>query len=402
VTTLRSARASDVWLRGILSSLYRIRPATRADVGRHARLNNASVSRGLNQLIDAGIIRKLGELESGGGRPRDLLAINPDAAGFVAVDLEGIAVRFAHTDFLGGIRRRWEAAVPLGHFFPVDKVFEGIDIVLRDATPGERDRVQAIGVSFPGLMTKEGLLTAVNLGWRDVPLERLLRDRFRLPVFLERDEGTSIRAERSHGRAKEARNWIYLIVSNGVGVGLVVDGRHVAGHTHMSGELGHVTIDSNLDVRCQCGKYGCLETVASTPAIVQYYGDLTGHPPASLAEISLSHIFELARRGDPAAVTTVERAGRALGLALSHAVNLLNPELILLGGDIVAGQDVLTPLLRKELGRHVLPHLARVVEIAASDLGPDVRLRGAASLAFHGCLAEPHLLARLCKLPEST
>jgi predicted NBD/HSP70 family sugar kinase len=379
--------------------LYRIRPATRADVVTRAKLNSASVSRGLQQLIETGVIRKLGELESGGGRPRELLAINPEGAAFVAVDLEGVAVRFARTDLLGSVRCRGEEAVPLGHRFPVEKVFEGIDTVLRDASSAERERVLALGVSFPGLMTGEGLLTAVNLGWRDVPLERLLRDRFQLPVFLERDEGTCIRAERSHGRSREARNWIYLLVSNGVGVGLVVDGHHVSGHSRMSGELGHITVDTQAGVRCQCGKYGCLETVASTPAVIQHYGYLSGHPPASLAGISLAQIFELARRGDPAALKAVERAGMALGLALSHAINLLNPELILLGGDIAPGEDLLMPLLRRQFERHALPQLARAVQIASSNLGPDLRLRGAASLAFHRCLADPRLLARLCNLP---
>lgn len=391
---IRSPRVSEKWLRDILTVLYRTRPATRADVVAHARLNNASVSRGLQQLIEAGVIRKLGELESGGGRPRELLAINPDAAEFVAVDLEGVAVRFARTDLLGSIRRRWEQVVSLKHQFPVEKVFEGIDIVLRDAAPAQR--VLALGVSFPGLMTQEGLLTAVNLGWRDVPLAKLLCERFHLPVFLERDEATCIRAERSHGRAKEARNWIYLLVGNGVGVGLVVDGRHVSGHNHMSGELGHITVDMQSNIQCQCGKYGCLETIASTPAIIQHYGQLTGHPPASLADISLAQIFERARRGDSAAMRCVERAGLALGLALSYAINLLNPELILLGGDIIPGEDLIAPLLRRQLERYALPQLARQVEIAASDLGPDIRLRGAASLAFHRCLADPRLLARLC------
>ncbi len=397
---VKPARVSKRWLRDILATLYRIRPATRADVASHAKLNNASVSRGLQQLVDAGIIRKVGKLDSEGGRPREIISLEPAAGTFIAMDLEGVTVRCTLTDLLGNMHVRWEERVSLGQALPIERVFAGIDLVMRDATPTQRERVQAIGVSFPGLLDEQGCLTAVNLGWHGVPLERLLRERYRLPVFLERDEATCIRAERSHGLAKHARDWMYLIVSNGIGVGFVVDGRHISGHTNMSGELGHVTVDPHSPVQCQCGKYGCLESIASTPAILRQYGELTGHTLSSLAGISLAEIFERARRGDVSAVAVVQRAGKALGFTLSHAVNLLNPELILLGGDIVSGEDLIIPLIRSEIERHALPQLASAVSFAASDLGPDIRLRGAASLAFHRCLRDPSLLDRLCHVPQ--
>ncbi|HUQ93666.1 MAG TPA: ROK family protein [Bryobacteraceae bacterium] len=394
----KHAPVSRRWLRDILAALYRIRPATRADVASHAKLNNASVSRGLQQLDGAGIIRKVGKLDSRGGRPREVISLEPSACTFIAMDLEGVTVRCTLTDLLGNFRLRWEEQVSLGQALPVERVFAGIDVLLRDATPAQRERVQAIGVSFPGLLDEQGCLTAVNLGWHDVPLERLLTERYRLPVFLERDEATCIRAERSHGLAKQARDWMYLIVSNGIGVGFVVDGRHVSGHTKMSGELGHVTVDPHSTIQCQCGKYGCLETIASTPAILRQYGELTGSTASSLACIRLAEIFERARRGEVSALAVVKRAAEALGFTLSYAVNLLNPELILLGGDIVCGQDLILPWIRSEIARHALPQLASAVSFAVSDLGPDIRLRGAASLAFHRCLRDPSLLARLCRI----
>jgi predicted NBD/HSP70 family sugar kinase len=396
---VKGPRVSQRWVKEILATLYRLSPATRADIAAKTTLNNASVSRALQLLMDAEIIRKLGERESGGGRPREVLSLNPDAGSFVAIDLEGVTVRFAHTDLLGGILRRWEEVVPLSEPLPVKKLFDGVDVVLRELTPSQREGVLAIGVSFPGLLDERGLLTAVNLGWHEVALEPLLRERYDLPVFLERDEGTCIRAERSHGAAGEARNWIYLLASNGIGVGIVVDGHHLFGHNHMAGELGHMVIDPSSPARCGCGKRGCLETVATTPAIIRHYAELTGGHPVELTRTSLAEIFARARRGDAAAASSIERAGKAIGVALSHAVNLLNPELIVLGGDLAAGDDLLTPLITGELQRHTLPQLLAPVRIVASELGPDIRLRGAASLAFHGCLSNPELLARLCRIP---
>jgi predicted NBD/HSP70 family sugar kinase len=238
----------------------------------------------------------------------------------------------------------------------------------------------------------------VNLGWREVPLGRLLSERYGLPVFLERDEGTCIRAERSHGQARHSRNWIYLLASHGIGVGLVVDGHHVSGHAHMAGELGHMVIDPGSAVLCRCGKTGCLETVASTPAMIRRYGELAGHRPPFSIVASMHEIFARARQGDSAALTVLDEAARAIGLALSHAVNLLNPELIVVGGDLAAGDELMAPRIREQMQRHALPQLAASVGLVASTLGPDIRLRGAASLAFHRCVSNPKLLGKLCRI----
>jgi predicted NBD/HSP70 family sugar kinase len=383
-------------MRDILATIYSLSRATRAEIAAQTKLNNASVSRALQHLVSVGLVRKLGEMDSGGGRPREVLSLNEDAAAFLAIDLEGVTVRFARTNLAGAIISRWEEVIPISAVFPVQKLYHGIDLILRDLTPSERDRVLAIGVSYPGLLDEHGLLTAVNLGWREIPLGQLLADRYALPAFFERDEGTCIRAERSHGQARDSRNWIYLLASHGIGVGLVVDGHHISGQTNMAGELGHVVIDPSSSVLCRCGKSGCLETVASTPAIVQRYAELVGRRARSLIDTSLDEIFARARRGDSAALAVIDRAGRAIGLALSHAVNLLNPELIVLGGDIASGEDLLTPRVREELNRHALPQLAETVRILSSNFGPDIRLRGAASLAFHRCVSNPKLLAKLC------
>lgn len=388
-----AGRVSPRWIKEILATLYRLHKATRAEIAGRSSLNNASVSRGLQQLTDAGVIRKLGEIDSGGGRPREVLALEPDAAAFVAIDLEGATVQFARTSLTGEIIRRSEAAVPLGGVLPLESLFGGIAGVTRGLPQKGPGAPLAIGISFPGLLDQNGLLTALNLGWHDVPLKRLLQERCKTPVFLERDEQTCIRAERQYGCARDSRNWIYLLASNGIGVGLVVDGHHVSGHTQMAGELGHIVVDPSSTALCGCGKRGCLETVASTAAILRQYADGSRKRPASLAEV-----FDCARAGDPIALAVTERAARAIGLALSHAVNLLNPELLVIGGDIAAGQDLLVPVLQEELNRHALPQLAGSVKIVTSELGPDIRLRGAASLAFHACLGDPKLLAKVCRM----
>jgi predicted NBD/HSP70 family sugar kinase len=163
----------------------------------------------------------------------------------------------------------------------------------------------------------------------------------------------------------------------------------------MAGEIGHLTIDPDAEDQCGCGKKGCLEAIASSPNIVRQYCERTGHR-RQMRALRVTDVFERARSKDAAALTVVERAGRAIGIALSHAVNLLNPEIVILGGDLAAGEDLLLPAIQAQLARHVLPELMEGLRITTSGLGLDMRLRGAGALAFRKTLADPALLKKLC------
>jgi predicted NBD/HSP70 family sugar kinase len=139
-----------------------------------------------------------------------------------------------------------------------------------------------------------------------------------------------------------------------------------------------------------------LEAIATSDNIVRQYLEKTGRGGEPAPVIRFADILERARKNEEAALAVLRRAGSAWGLALSHVVNLLNPEIIILGGDLVAGEDVFVPFIKEGLIRHCLPELSEDLEIAMSSLGLDIRLKAAASLAFRKCLAEPALLNRLC------
>jgi predicted NBD/HSP70 family sugar kinase len=168
----------------------------------------------------------------------------------------------------------------------------------------------------------------------------------------------------------------------------------VHGWRDMSGELGHCKVDPAADDLCNCGQRGCLEAIASSPNIVRQYREKAG---LGLQDHSMrvTDVFEKARQGDTFAREVVGRAGRALGRGFSWAINLLNPEIIILGGDAISGEDVLMPYIQEEMRRSTMPELLEGVKITASGLGLDIRLRGAASLAFRKCLADAGLLEKM-------
>ncbi len=392
-------RVPDAWLRKVLGVLYRHRRTTRAEIVHATQLNVASVSQTLQYLLSSGAVIKLGELNSRGGRRRHVLQLNPKAASFVSVDLEGPRIRFARSNLAGEICRRWEEEVESGQSLAVERIVAGVQIVSADSDSLGQAPPLAVGISHPGLIDKSGAITAVNLGWERFPLLEVLQKRIDLPLFLERDEQSCILAERWLGRAQNAENWVHLQVGSGVGVGMVIDGHHVRGNDQMAGELGHIAIAPDADDLCNCGRRGCLEAIASAPNIVRQYlektGNFDGHPVGS----RVAEVFDLARHGDRAAREVVERAGRALGLAMSFVANLLSPELIVLGGEGLTGADLLLPLIRKEIDQHVLSPIAQKLTVTTSSLGLDIRLVGGAALAFRHALSDADLLHKLAGAP---
>lgn len=394
-------RLAKKWLQEVLKVLYRVRPATRTDIVTATQLNAASVSHALNFLLQRGVALKSGELESNGGRPPETLALNPAAGLFVAIDLEGTRVRFARTSFDGQIQKRWEEPIDFGTTFQLEQVIRGIDVVLENTSASEFENVLGIGISYPGLIDEEGRITAVNLGWDRLPLIAGLGEAINLPIYLERDARTSIIAERWLGRAKDVDNWIYVVSENGVGIGLFLDGRMHAGYREMAGELGHITIDPLASDECRCGRRGCLEAITSAPNIVRQYLERK-HISDRPSGLRVKEVFECARSNDEAAIAVVDRVGFALGLALAHCVNILSPQMIVCGGDLMEGADLLLPRIRRHVERHTLPQLSSKLVITTSGLGEDIRLTGAASLAFRRTIADPELLAKLCTAGRRT
>jgi N-acetylglucosamine repressor len=391
---------SDQWLRDILRTLYQQRTATRADIVDATGLNAGSVSLALQVLLRSGTILKVGELESNGGRRREVVTLNQDAAYFIGVDLESHRIRFALASFGGDVRYRWEEDLEPRDSLDIDKLFDGIERVASTLNVQERSRLLAVGISYPGLLDQQGRLTAVNLGWRQfrviAELEKVGRTRgFEgLPIFLEPDRHSCVLVEQWLGRAQHHRNGAYVSCDRGIGIGLFLDGKVVEGWRDMAGELGHLTIDPDAGDLCNCGKRGCLEAIATSDNIVRQYLEKTDR---SAPRTRFADVLERARKNEEAAVVVLRRAARAWGLALSHVVNLLNPEIIILGGDLVAGEDVFVPMIKEELFRHCLPELAQDLELAMSSLGLDIRLKAAASLAFRKCLADPRLLKKICR-----
>jgi glucokinase len=391
-------KVADQWLRDILILLAQNRTVTRAEILEVTGYNPASVSHALRYLTRAGVILKVGKLESKAGRRQEILQINAEAGYLAAIDLEGAKIRFALTNLVGDVRYRWEEEVRIGEALDGKRVVHGLQRVFANLSPEQRGRVLAIGVCHPGYPDRDGRVTAVNLGWHDFPIREQLVRAYALPVFLEGAHHTYVQAERWLGTARHVRNCVYVIVGQGVGAGCFVDDHLLEGATGIGSEFGHVVSDPESPDRCACGRRGCLEAIASAPNMVRQFVEATTRGGSKvLRDVDLAFVLDAARHNDPTALKVVDRAARSLGIALSQLVQILGPELIVLGGDIVSGQDLFLPRIRTVLASFVTPKLGDAVRITVSSLGLDIGLKGAAAMAFRRSVMDSKLLReRIC------
>ena len=240
---------------------------------------------------------------------------------------------------------------------------------------------EQIGITIPGLAdTVNGIwVYACFSGIRDVPIAKILSEKYGKPVFIENDVNACALAEQRFGICKATNNFLWITVSNGIGGGLVLGGEIYTGHFGNAGEIGHFNVVEENGFRCGCGNYGCLEAEAAGPGIVRRYAALL---KKETSDFSAEKIAAWARAGDETAKSVFDTTGRLIGKAASYAVNLLNLEKVVIGGGVSNSFDLLFPSMeatfREKLFRDANPHA--VFERTA--LGINAGLAGAVAVAM--------------------
>jgi predicted NBD/HSP70 family sugar kinase len=388
-------RVPDQWLSTILLSMYQRPAVTREEIIRSTQLNGGSVSQALRYLMDSGTILKIGELKSKAGRRRDVLKLNPEAGYFIAIDLETARIRYALTSLVGDIRFRWEQELDHGQGPDIASLLVGVDMVRRNLEPWQQSRVLSLGIACPGMLESDRLVTAVNLGWNKFPLLDRLSEATSIPVYLGASCRAYVLAEQGVGSARNTSNCVYVELGKGIGAGIVVDRQYLEGNRNMAGEFGHITIDPASDSQCNCGKRGCLEALASISSIVRQYAKLSKIPALERDGTHVSEVFEKARHGDANALKVIDTVVKAIGLGISHLVLLFNPALVILGGELLLGEDLLLPGIKRELAKHLPAFWGPPPEVIVTTLGMDIGLKGSALLAFRNSITNTESLRTL-------
>ncbi|WP_152656217.1 ROK family glucokinase [Oceanobacillus sp. CFH 90083] len=310
----------------------------------------------------------------------------------VGVDVGGTTVKIGFITEHGEIKEKWEIPTDLTNKGAniISDIWNSIESKLQ--TPAYNNTsIKGIGVGAPGFVdTHAGIITeAVNIGWKDIHLAEELEKIAKVPVYVENDANIAVLGENWVGAGNQSRNLIAITLGTGVGGGIIANGSILNGANGMAGEIGHIEVLENGHL-CNCGKKGCLETIASATGIVrQGMEKVQTNPESRLAKIfqdkgsiSTQDIFELAKQGDQAAEEIIDYTTDVLGKAMANMSMVINPSNILIGGGVSNAGDYLTRAVTKAFERHALPKVSEVCTIKVCQLGNDAGIIGGAYLVY--------------------
>ncbi|GHB24920.1 ROK family transcriptional regulator [Streptomyces clavifer] len=354
-------------------------PVTRAEIARRAGVSPAAVTKAVRPLIEAGyLVEEAGEdLPPALGRPANALRVDGGRALFIGVKVTGDSAIAVLTDLRCRIRVTRRASLD-------DRSPDGVlattgELVTELLVEAEGFGVQVRGIGFAvsgDVVRTDGTVRySPFLDWRDVPLGERAAAATGLPVTVENDVRALTVAEQWFGAGAGLTDFALVTVGAGIGCGLVVGGRVVSGAHGVAGEIGHLSIDPT-GPPCHCGNRGCVEAIASDPAIVREVRARTGIHVADAAEA-----LALARGGDTAARQVYARAGEAIGRAIGSLVNLLGPERVIISGEGLAAHDLFADRIQDAFTVSAFGTAARC-EVSTHPLPFEAWARGAAATAI--------------------
>src|SRR3954453_4276815 len=356
---------------------------SRAEIARRTGLSRSTVSSLVSELQADGLVVERPQPAAAhgdqGGRPPILLSFDASAGVAVGIDFDHHHLRVAVSDLSSRILAERELGLDTDHLAHegLDAAADLVTQVLAEAGL-DHSRVIGAGMCLPGPIHRPtGVVgsTAILPGWVGVAAADEMRRRLDLPILVDNDANLAALAEAAFGAGRDAKDLVYLMISSGIGAGLVLNGRLYRGAEGLAGELGHVLVDAGGPV-CRCGNRGCLETVAGTDALAELLRRSHGEG------LDGRTIVRLAREGDLGCRRVLGDAGRAIGKAAAMLVNVLNPELLIVGGDLSEAGDLLLDGVRESLNRSALPTAAQAATVVAGTLGDRAEVLGAIALVL--------------------
>lgn len=359
------------------------RASTRTDLQRITGLSRTAVVSRVNALADAGLLLYGEELASTGGRPPGALVFNHDAGVVLAVAVGRSRSQLAVFDLegreLAGDTR--DHVVGLGASELMPQVIERFRTMLDGL--GDLPRVIGVGMSLPGIVDPVRLVSVdspVMGGWDGVELAPYFAELTEAPVFLANDADVLARSE-MFGPGVRLRDVLVVKASTGLGMGVIADGKVLTGHLGAAGEIGHTRLDAADDMPCRCGSTGCLETLAGGWALVNRLNE---------SGVEAGHIRDLvayALQGDAVARKLLRESGRHLGEILAIAINLLNPQAVVIGGDMGAAFEIYTAGVRETVYARSTALATRDLQFLPATHGDSAGLVGCAALAIDNVLS---------------
>ncbi len=385
-------------LRAVLLSFLHQEHISRIQLARQTNLSSTTITNLISELLEQGIVIEEGVETAPNarrlGRPPTALKLVPDARyaigvhigiGLVRVAIADLYARLIYNQFMN-----FDIATPAE--IVLDRIVNEIQTGIQHSgiTP---ERILGVGVGASGLVNfSEGVnILAPNLEWVNIPVRDYLHRALNLPVVVDNNVRTMALGEAFFGAGKGANSLAFVYGRVGVGAGFVVNGQVFRGSAAGAGEIGHVKMISSPAETCRCGKQGCLETLVSETVLIREAKKLAErYPQGVLASLIKQQndknltdtIFDAARQGDQHVRELIQTQACYLGIALANVVNMINPELIILGGLFAQGEDLIVPIASETMRKQAFAGLGDSVTVRTTSFGWRAGVTGAAALAL--------------------
>lgn len=362
---------------------------TIANIAKSLGLSVPTVSKFLDEMTALGLVCKQGKLEVGGGRHPAFYDLNPSACYFGGVDIKKTSLTMAVIDLCGNIVAKKENVSYVAENTPesLDELCSLIRGFL-ESTTVPMSKLAKVSVNISGRVNsrKGWSYSLFNFGMS--PLADVMSGKVGARMSIDNDTRAMTFGEYMCGRMREVSNMLFVNVSWGIGIGIILDGRLYSGKSGFAGELGHMVTYDN-EVICHCGKKGCLETEASGSALHRKLCDriragansVIAGQYRSTGQITLDDILEAVRREDLLCIELVEDVGRELGRWLAGMINIFNPDVVVVGGSLSETGDYLLQPISVAMQRYSLKMVNKDTKISLSKLGADAGVLGACALA---------------------
>ena len=377
VSVARSDTIRNINRQIVLNYVRERAPISRAEIAQETALQRSTISLIVDELKAQGLIEEF-EGESTGGRPPTLLQLRAADAIAIGIDISTKNTIVATSDLAGRVLEKAEFVTD-----PSLKVtFERIIDCARELIEKGID-IEGIGISLPGLVDSETgtALFVPRFKWRDWPVAEEVRAATGLPVKVDNDANAMALAELWFGRPeiREVRDFIMVLVEEGLGTGIVFDGQVYHGVVGAAGEFGHMIIGTNAPIACASGSRECWEAFASERAALARYVNLGGNSDAS-SSLTFAQMMDRALDGDKEATTSLIETAHYLGIGISNLIKGLSPEAVIVGGQIARVWPLIAEELKSAVEENNICRGLPSASVIASTLGANPRLMGALSL----------------------
>jgi Transcriptional regulator/sugar kinase len=363
--------------------------STLTDLSKEMDLSVPTITKLISEMCDDGYINDYGKLETSGGRHPSLYGLNPESGYFIGVDIKHFSINIGLINFKGEMV---ELKMDIPYQFENSKEgMERLCLLIQNfikSSEVDVEKILNINVNVSGRVNPESGFSFSQFNFEERPLADVLTEKIGYPVTIDNDTRAMTYGEYMQGCVKGEKDIIFVNVSWGLGIGIIIDGKIYKGKSGFSGEFGHVSTFDN-EIICHCGKKGCLETEASGSAFHRILLERIQKGENSILSgrinmedpVTLDEIIAAVNKEDVLCIEIVEEIGQKLGKQIAGLINIFNPELVIIGGTLSLTGDYITQPIRTAIRKYSLNLVNKDSVVSTSKLKDKAGIIGACMLA---------------------